>query len=100
MKELWTAQVEVLTPPSVSGCGNTKCFTNVVAWATNQDDYAASVSRLMEKSLCSVLRVQKCVRVEDCTEIPEDHLRQIERAKAHPEDCVVGTLFYYPSKPS
>jgi len=99
MNELWTAQVEVLTPPSVSGCGNTKCFTNVVAWATCPQEYAARVSRLFEKSSCSVLRVQRCVRVEDCVEIPEEHMRQIERAKTHPDDCVFGPLFYYPSKP-
>jgi hypothetical protein len=31
MKELWTAQVHLLTPPAEFG--DTKCCTNVVAWA-------------------------------------------------------------------
>ena len=100
MKELWTALVELLTPPSYSDSGDTRCFTNVVAWAESPEDYIATVSRLFEKSDCIVLSVEKCVRVSDCDSIPEDLLRQIERAKAHPEDCIFGTLHYYSSPPS
>jgi hypothetical protein len=98
MKELWTGRVELLTPPTE--LGDTKCFTNVVAWANDPKDYSDVISHLFEKSDCSVLDVEQCVRVADCTDIPEDLQRQIERAKTHSEDCIFGTLYYYPSKPS
>lgn len=48
MKELWTALVEMLTPPT--DYGDTKCFTNVVAWPESPDDVAATISRLLEKT--------------------------------------------------
>ena len=98
MKELWTALVELLTPPNETG--NTKCYTNVVAWADDPKDYSDVISSLFEKSDCSVLEIEQCVRVSDCTDIPEELLEQIERAKTHPEDCIFGHLHYYPSKPS
>jgi hypothetical protein len=100
MKELWTALVELLTPPSYSDSGDTRCFTNVVAWAESPQEYTATVSALFEKSDCVVLSVEQCVRVSDCDDIPEDLLRQVERAKTHPKDCIFGTLHYYPSPPT
>jgi hypothetical protein len=98
MKELWTAQVELLTPPS--DVGDTKCFTNVVAWAEDPTDYSAAISRLFDESDCTVLSIEQCVRVADCTDIPNQLLAQIERARAHPEDCIFGALHYYPSRPA
>jgi hypothetical protein len=58
MKELWTALVEILTPPSESG--DTKCCTDVVAWAENPDDYRNRIALLFEKSDCSVIGIEKC----------------------------------------
>ena len=98
MRELWTANVELLTPPSEGG--DTKCYTNVVAWAESRADYTVKISSLFEKSDCSVLGVENCVRVASLAEIAEGLLGQVERAKTHREDCVFGTLHYYPSKPS
>ena len=100
MKEPWTALVELLTPASYSDSGDTRCYTNVVARAESPEDYTAVVSRLFEKSECVVLSVEQCVRVSDCDNIPEDLMGQIKRAKTHPEDCIFGTLHYYPSKPT
>ena len=98
MKKLWTALVELLTPPNE--IGNTKCYTNVVAWAEDPDDYAATISRKLETEGIFVLEVEQCHPVSDYEEIPEDMLRFIEWAKAHPEDCIIGNRDYYPSRPA
>jgi hypothetical protein len=42
MKELWTAQVHLLTPPAEFG--DTKCFTNLVAWADDAEDFTREKS--------------------------------------------------------
>ena len=97
MKKMWTALVEILTPPNE--LGNTKAYTNVVAWAENEKEYRASISNLFEKSDCFVLEVEQCMRIADCTNLSKELSEQIERSKAHPEDCIFGTLHYYPSKP-
>jgi hypothetical protein len=52
MKELWTAQVELLTPPSEDG--DTKCFTNIVAMADNAVDFQTKVLRILEKDSWSL----------------------------------------------
>ena len=98
VKELWTALVKLLTPPSES-C-DTECFTNVVAWANGPDDYRATISRLFEKSRCFVLDVEQCKLIADFEEIGEELPEQVERATIQPEGCIFGALHYYPSRPS
>jgi hypothetical protein len=98
MKELWTAQVHLLTPPVEFG--DTKCFTNVVAWADGPEDYRATITPVLEKRHWSILRVQQCKRVSDCTGVIVEHAEQIEQARQKPGSCVYGTLHYYPSKPA
>jgi hypothetical protein len=98
MVELWTGRVHLLTPPSE--VGDTKCYTNVVAWAQSSDDFVRAISSIFEKSSCYVLDVEDCERIDDCMNITEALEGQIERAKIQPEDCIFGTLHYYPSKPA
>jgi hypothetical protein len=98
MREMYTALVKLLTPPSEFG--DTKCFTNVVAWAEDPDDYTATISRKLEIEGIFVLEVEQCHRVSDYEEIPEDMLRFIEWAKTHPENCIIGDREYYPSRPA
>jgi len=97
MKELWTAQVHILTPASAGG--NTKCRANVVAWAEDPVDYQASLAALFAKRHWSVLSIHKCVRATNCFFTSEELARQIERAERRPGSCIFGTLYYYPSKP-
>ena len=97
MKELWTAQVHLLTPPSQEG--NTRCCTNVVTWATDPVDYEAQIATIFARRHWSILRIRQCVRVADCISTTEELGRQIERAEHRPGSCIFGTLFYYPSKP-
>jgi hypothetical protein len=47
MKELCTAQVHLLTPPAEFG--DTKCCTNVVAWAEDDEYFTATVSAIFAK---------------------------------------------------
>jgi hypothetical protein len=47
MKELWTAQLHLLTPPAEFG--DTKCCTNIVAWAKAAEDFTATVSAIFAK---------------------------------------------------
>jgi uncharacterized metal-binding protein len=96
MKELWTATVEIMTLPTDSG--NTKAFTNIVAWAESAQDYGGRITELLAIDGCSVLTIENCIRVAECNDIPEELERLIERAKTNPLDCIFGTLHYYPSK--
>jgi hypothetical protein len=98
MKELWTALVELLTPANETG--NTKCYTNVVAWADDAEDFQKKVSRILEKESWFVLSFEDCTTVTRDDDVPEELAEQIETARTHPEDCIFGTLHYYPSKPS
>jgi hypothetical protein len=98
MKELWTAQVHLLTPPARSG--DTKAFTNVVAWAEGQEDFTATISSIFARRTWSILSVQHSKRVADCTAMIEELAEQIERARMVRDSCIFGTLHYYPSKPA
>ena len=98
MKELWTGLFELLTPPSETG--DTGCFTNIVAWASNAEDFQAKVSRILEKDSWFVVSVEKCVTVGVGEDVPDELAEQIETAKTRPDDCVFGTLHYFPSKPA
>ena len=98
MKEPWTAQVHLLTPPAE--CGDTKCCTNVVAWAEDAEDFRATVAAIFARRHWSILSVQQCQRAADCVAPIEEHAKQIERAKREPGSCIFGTLQYYPSRPA
>ena len=98
MKELWTGLFELLTPPSESG--NTGCFTNIVAWASDVEDFQANVSRILEKDSWFVVSVKDCVPIAKCQDVPDELAEQIETARTRPDDCVFGELHYFPSKPS
>jgi hypothetical protein len=96
MKELWTAQMHILTPPSEHG--DTRAFTNVVAWAEDAENLTAEVSSIFARRHWSILSVQQCRRAVDCTAIKEELAEQIENARKQPGGCFFGTLHYYPSK--
>ncbi|MGD0800111.1 MAG: hypothetical protein ABR906_02225 [Terracidiphilus sp.] len=98
MKELWTAQVHLLTPPAEFG--DTKCWTNVVAWAEDAEEFCATVASIFARRHWSILSMQQCQRAADCTAMIAEHFDQIEEAKMQPGCCVFGTLHYYPSKPA
>jgi hypothetical protein len=98
MKELWTAQVHLLTPPAEFG--DTKCCTNVVAWAEDAEDYTATVSAIFERRQWTILSVHQCQRAAERTGMIEELAEQIERAKMEPDCCIFGTLHYYPSRPA
>ena len=98
MKELWTAHVHLLTPPGEFG--DTKAFTNVVAWADSPEDFTATISPILARRHWSILSVQQCKPATACTSMIEELSKQIEQAKQQPGSCVFGTLHYYPSKPA
>jgi len=98
MKELWTAQVHLLTPPAEFG--DTRCCTNVVAWAEDEDDFATTVAAIFERRSWTILSVHQCKRVAECEALIAELEDQIERAKMEPGCCIFGTLRYYPSKPA
>jgi hypothetical protein len=98
MKELWTAQVHLLTPPSKSG--DTKCCANVVAWAESAEDFYAVISAIFARRNWSVLSMRHCQQIARCAAVIQEHAKQIKRAKMEPDSCIFGTLHYYPSKPA
>jgi 2-oxo-4-hydroxy-4-carboxy--5-ureidoimidazoline (OHCU) decarboxylase len=98
MKDIWTAQVHLLTPPA--DFGDTKCCTNVVAWAEDESGFIATVSAIFERRHWTILSVRQCKRVAECEAIIAELAEQIEEAKSKPACCIFGTLNYYPSKPA
>ncbi|HEY1254539.1 MAG TPA: hypothetical protein VGF01_07140 [Terracidiphilus sp.] len=98
MKELWTAQVHLLTPPAEFG--DTKCCTNVVAWAVDEEDFAANIAAIFERRCWTILSVHQCKRASDREGVIAELAEQIEEARNQPGACIFGTLHYYPSKPA
>ena len=98
MKELWTAQVHLLTPPAEFG--DTKCCTNVVAWAESAEDFATTVAAIFERRSWTILSVHNCRRATECGAMTEELDEQMEAARRQPGSCIFGTLHYYPSKPA
>jgi hypothetical protein len=98
MKELWTAQVHLLTPPVEFG--DTKCCTNVVAWAQNAEHFDAIITAIFARRNWSILSVRQCQRVAACRAMTEEHAEQVKRARMEPGSCIFGRLQYYPSKPA
>ena len=98
VKELWTAQVHLLTPPAQFG--DTKCCTNVVAWAENEEDFTATIAAIFERRSWTILSVRQCKPAAECTAIIEEFAEQIEEARGKPGCCIFGTLHYYPSRPA
>ena len=98
MKEPWTAQVHLLTPPAQFG--DTKCCTNVVAWAEDADSFSATVSATFERRSWTILSVHQCKPAAECTAMIEELAEQIDEARSKPGCCIFGTLHYYPSRPA
>ncbi len=96
MKELWTAQAHLLTPPAKSG--DTKCFTYVVAWAEDAEDFAKTIATIFARRHWTVLEMHKIMRADECTLKTAELAEQIERAKVGPDTCIIGVRCYYPSK--
>jgi hypothetical protein len=97
MKELWTGLFELLTPPSEHG--ETGCFTNIVAWANDAEDLRTKVSRILEEDSWFIVSVENIVTIGECDDLTDELAEQVETAKTRPDDCVFGTLHYFPSKP-
>ena len=70
MNQLWTGLFELLTPPDESG--NTGCFTNIVSWATDAEDFRLKVTQIMEKDYCFVVNVENCVTVSKDEDVPDE----------------------------
>lgn len=98
MKDLWTAQVHLLTPPTEFG--DTKCCTNVVAWAESKEDFNARITVIFARRNWSILSVRQCQRAVACAAMTKEHAEQVKRAGMEPGSCIFGTLQYYPSKPA
>ncbi|MFZ1085724.1 MAG: hypothetical protein WAN35_12230 [Terracidiphilus sp.] len=98
MSELWTAQVHLLTP--AAEFGDTKCCTNVVAWAETSEDFTATVAAIFARRHWTILSVLHCKRAAECETVIEELAEQIEAARRRPGGCIFGTLHYYPSKPA
>ena len=84
MKELWTGQVELLTPATEAG--DTKCFTNVFFWANDAADFAESITRHLEAESISLLSVQGSHPLAEDEDFPEETRRFLEWNKNHPEE--------------
>jgi hypothetical protein len=96
MKELWTGQVHLLTPPM--DFGDTKCLTNVVAWADDEEDFVATVTVVFARRNWSIVEVSHCQRAADFAAKNAELSQQIAEAKRQPGSCIFGTLHYYRSR--
>lgn len=96
MKELWTGQLHLLTPPAKGG--DTRCFTYVVAWAENAVDFTVYVSVICARRHWTVLGIEQVLRADECTARTAELCDQIERARVGPHTCIFGVRSYYPSR--
>ena len=99
MNALWTAQIHLLTPPSEEE-GDTRCYTNVVAWGRTPADFAANVCTILGRRGWEVLSIVQCRRVGQVTVLTDELNEQIEEAQRQEGSCIFGLLHYYPSRPS
>jgi hypothetical protein len=97
MRELWRTVAELLTPPS--DLGDTRYFSNVVAWAIDESDLQQTITMVAVKYSWHLINIDNSFPVERMTDFSDELLEQIEAAKPLPEACVFGTLHYYPSRP-
>jgi hypothetical protein len=91
--------VEVLTEPSIDG-DNTRAFTNVVAWATEESDYRATLASVFDGYGWTVLGVENLKPIDEATDFSEEISEIVERARTFPKACIFGTFYYYPSRPA
>jgi hypothetical protein len=96
MKDIWTAQVHLLTPPAEHG--DTKAWANVVAWAEDAEDFAATISAIFARRHWSILDIQQCMPAAECKAMIAELAQQVEEARLQPGSCIFGTLQYYPSR--
>jgi len=96
MKELWTGQLHLLTPPAKSG--DTRCFTYAAAWAENAEDFTSYVALICARRHWTVLSALRIMRADDCMVKTAELSEQIERVSSGPHTCVFGVRCYYPSK--
>jgi hypothetical protein len=97
MKEPWIGVVEVLTEPS-AGSGDTRAFTNVVAWAESSSTYLDAVTAVFSKYHWTVLGVEEARAVGSAADFGEEIANIVERAKSNPSACIFSTFHYYPSR--
>ena len=96
MKDIWTAQVHLLTPPAEHG--DTKAWANVVAWAEDAEDFATTISAIFARRHWSILGIQQCMPAAECKAMIAELAQQVEEARLRPGSCIFGTLQYYPSR--
>jgi hypothetical protein len=98
MKGLWIGTVELLTEPSQRG--NTRAFTNVIAWANELADYKETVESVVSKYDWTLVAVESARAIEDGEEFNQEINQIIASAKSNPNACMIATLHYYPSRRS
>jgi hypothetical protein len=98
MKRLWIGTVELLTEPTRAG--DTRAFTNVIAWAYELADYKETVESVLRKYDWSVLATDSARPIEEGEEFNEEISEIIASAKNNANACIVATLHYYPSRVS
>jgi hypothetical protein len=97
MRQLWIGLVEVLTEPNDDE-GNTRAFTNVIAWAESAEGFATCVSGVLEEYGWTVLGTEDARPVSSESGFSEEIAEIIKRAQSIPKACIFSTLHYYPSR--
>lgn len=98
MRELWTGRVELLTPPTE--WGDTKCFTNVFAWADGPEDFATIIDRNLKSEGIAVLNIEEAHPVEGDEVFPEKTQPFLDWVREHLDGFTTADRHYYPSRPA
>ncbi len=96
MKEVWTGLAELLTAPSEGG--NTRCYTNVFAWAEGLRDFAETVALQLEVEGISVVEIENPHPVTLDEEFPEETAPFLAWIRDNPGGFTTTDRHYYPSK--
>ena len=96
VKQLWIGTVELLTEPGQDG--NTRAFTNVIAWANELADYQETVASVVSEYDWTLLATESARPIDDGEEFNQEISEIISTAKSNANACIVATLHYYPSR--
>jgi len=86
----------LLTAPSEHG--DTRCLTNVFAWAENLRNFAETVALHLEGEGISVIEIENPHPVTLDEEFPEETEPFLIWTRDHPGEFTTTDQHYYPSK--
>jgi len=94
-QQLWVITAEVLVKPGDLASGDTKGFTNIVAWADSSKAAQQKVWDVLKSYGWEVLGIEAVRSFDDSRNYDDDILEIVDQARTNPDACIIGTVFSY-----